>query len=164
MSLMAKIQIGCRIQAKSRRVYKRSHATRANPCHRVGRCYKRVSTKPRAGVCSYMVAIALGLIRKTRLEEAAPRLTTTSRLYVRQNRRRSCTKVGQVLPERGIELKWFRGQSLIPKFFAKVSTPFPISYNTGFKKICIGRFVFRSETYGFVGARFSSASRPFRSS
>jgi hypothetical protein len=27
-------------------------------------------------------------------------------------------KVGQVLPQRGIELKWFRGQSLIPKNLA----------------------------------------------
>jgi hypothetical protein len=59
-------------------------------------------------------------------------------------------KVGQLLPQRGIELKWFRGQSLIPKNFANVSTPFPISYNTGFKKICIGRFVFRSETNGMA--------------
>jgi hypothetical protein len=59
-------------------------------------------------------------------------------------------KVGRLLPERGIELTWFRGQSLIPKFFANVSTSFPITYNTGFKKICIGRFVFRSETYGMA--------------
>ena len=59
-------------------------------------------------------------------------------------------EVGHVLPERGIELKWFRGQSLIPKIFANVSTPFPISYNTGFQKICVGRFVFRSETYGMA--------------
>ena len=53
---------------------------------------------------------------------------------------------GQLLPQHGIELTWFRGQSTIPKIFAKVSTPFLISYNTGFKKICIGRFVFRPET------------------
>jgi hypothetical protein len=59
-------------------------------------------------------------------------------------------KVGKVLPQRGIELKWFRGQSLIPKILAKVNTPFPISYNTGFKKACIGRFIFRSEAYGMA--------------
>jgi hypothetical protein len=59
-------------------------------------------------------------------------------------------KVGVLLPERGNELTWCRGQSLIPKFFANVSTPSPISYNTGFKKICIGCFVSRSETYGMA--------------
>jgi hypothetical protein len=59
-------------------------------------------------------------------------------------------QVGQLLPQRGIELKWFRGQFLIPKIFANVSTPFPISYNTGFKKICIDRFVFRTETNGMA--------------
>ena len=59
-------------------------------------------------------------------------------------------RVGELLPERGIELTWCRGQSLIPKIFTKVSTPSPISYNTGFKKICIGRFVSRSETHGMV--------------
>jgi hypothetical protein len=41
-------------------------------------------------------------------------------------------KVGKVLPQRGIELKWFRGLSLIPKILAKVSIPFLISYTTGF--------------------------------
>ncbi|KAN0102364.1 hypothetical protein V8E52_012018 [Russula decolorans] len=30
-------------------------------------------------------------------------------------------KVGRLLPERGIELTWFRGQSLIPKFFANAA-------------------------------------------
>ncbi len=59
-------------------------------------------------------------------------------------------KVGELLPERGIELTWCRGQSLIPRIFTKVRTPSPISYNTGFKKICIGRFVSRSETNGMV--------------
>jgi hypothetical protein len=59
-------------------------------------------------------------------------------------------KVGPLLPRHGIELKWSRGQTLIEKILAKVSTPFPISYNTGFKKICIGRFVFRSETNGMA--------------
>jgi hypothetical protein len=44
-------------------------------------------------------------------------------------------KVGQLLPRHGIKLEWFRGQSFIARIFAKVSTPFPISYNTGFKKI-----------------------------
>ena len=41
-------------------------------------------------------------------------------------------KVGELLPERGIKLTWESGQPLIPKKFAKVSTPSPISYNTGF--------------------------------
>jgi hypothetical protein len=59
-------------------------------------------------------------------------------------------KVGQLLPECGIELKLFRGQSLIPKIFARVSTPFPINYNTGFTKICIGRFVSRSKMHGMA--------------
>jgi hypothetical protein len=58
--------------------------------------------------------------------------------------------VGQGLPERGIKLKWVRDQSLIPKIFAKVSMPFPISYNTDFKMICIGRLVFRSESHGMA--------------
>ena len=60
-------------------------------------------------------------------------------------------KVGELLPERGIELKWFRGQSLIPKIFASVSTRSSISYNTGVnKKICVGRFVSRSEAHGMA--------------
>ena len=59
-------------------------------------------------------------------------------------------KVGKMLPEHGIELKWSRGQSLIPKILAKVSTPSPISYNTGLKNRCIGCFVSRSETYGMA--------------
>lgn len=58
-------------------------------------------------------------------------------------------KVGKVLPQRGIELKWFRGQSLIPKILAKVSTPFP-AVITLVLKIGIGCFVFRSETYGMA--------------
>ena len=33
-------------------------------------------------------------------------------------------KVGQVLPQRGIELSWFRGQPLIPQILANVSTLF----------------------------------------
>jgi hypothetical protein len=44
-------------------------------------------------------------------------------------------KAGELLPPHGIELKWVRGQSLIPKILANVSTPFPISYNPGFKEI-----------------------------
>ena len=43
-------------------------------------------------------------------------------------------RVGELLPKRGIELMWIRGQSLISKNFANVGTPSPISNNTGFKK------------------------------
>ena len=32
--------------------------------------------------------------------------------------------VGEALPEHGIGLTWHRGQSLIPKIFTKVGTPF----------------------------------------
>ena len=59
-------------------------------------------------------------------------------------------KVGEGLPERGFKLDWVRGQVLIPKILTKVSTRSPISYNTGFKKICTGRFVSRSETHGMA--------------
>ena len=59
-------------------------------------------------------------------------------------------RVGQLLPQHGIELMWFRGQSLIPKIFAKVSTPSSTSYNTGFKKIGIGHFAYRPETSGMA--------------
>jgi hypothetical protein len=58
-------------------------------------------------------------------------------------------KVGG-LPPRGIELTWVRGQSLVPKILAKVSTPLSISYNTGFEDICVGRFVSGSETDGMA--------------
>jgi hypothetical protein len=36
-------------------------------------------------------------------------------------------KVGELLPLRGVELKWVRGQSLVPKILAKVSVLFPVS-------------------------------------
>lgn len=58
-------------------------------------------------------------------------------------------KVGKVLPQRGIELNWFRGD-------CDTENPrkgeYAISYQLYLvlKKICLGRFVFRSETYGMA--------------
>jgi hypothetical protein len=45
-------------------------------------------------------------------------------------------KVGSMLPPRGIELKWVRGQSLVPKILAKVSTILPVGYNIGLGGMC----------------------------
>jgi hypothetical protein len=44
-------------------------------------------------------------------------------------------KAGNFLPPRGIELKWVRGQSLMPKILTKVSLLFPVGYNIGFKEM-----------------------------
>ena len=38
-------------------------------------------------------------------------------------------KVGELLPPHGIELKWDRGQSLVPKILLKVSALFSVRYN-----------------------------------
>jgi hypothetical protein len=38
-------------------------------------------------------------------------------------------KVGELLPPRGIELKWVCDQSLVPKILSKVSTLFTVRYN-----------------------------------
>jgi hypothetical protein len=43
-------------------------------------------------------------------------------------------KVGELLPPRGIELTWARGQSLVRKILAKVSTPFPSPTALALKK------------------------------
>jgi hypothetical protein len=59
-------------------------------------------------------------------------------------------KVGELLPPYGIELKWVRGQSLVPKILTKVSMLFPVSYNVSFKRKCVGRIVFGSETDGMA--------------
>jgi hypothetical protein len=40
-------------------------------------------------------------------------------------------KISSSLPPRGIELKWVRGQSLVPKILTKVSTLSPVDYNIG---------------------------------
>jgi hypothetical protein len=45
-------------------------------------------------------------------------------------------KVGELLPPRGIELKWVCRQSLVPKILSKVSALFPVRYN-----ICLKRYV-----------------------
>lgn len=37
-------------------------------------------------------------------------------------------KAGEMLPPHGIELKWFRGQSLMPKILAEVNMLFPVGY------------------------------------
>jgi hypothetical protein len=45
-------------------------------------------------------------------------------------------KISILLPPRGIELKWVRGQTLAPKILAKVSTLFPVDYNLGLGSTC----------------------------
>ena len=52
-------------------------------------------------------------------------------------------KVGEQLPQHGIELTWVRRQSLIPKIFAEVNTPFPISNDTVIQEMYSGRSLFR---------------------
>jgi hypothetical protein len=60
-------------------------------------------------------------------------------------------KVSELLPPHGIELKWVRGQSVVPTILQKVSTRI-LSYNTNSEKTgnCIGRFVSRSEKDGMA--------------
>ena len=41
-------------------------------------------------------------------------------------------KIGELLPPRGFELKWVRGQSLVPKILAKVGVLVPVGYNVYF--------------------------------
>ena len=53
---------------------------------------------------------------------------------------------GELLPSRGIEMKWVRGQSLVPKLLSKVSALFPVRYNICFKTICAGPIVPGLET------------------
>jgi hypothetical protein len=45
-------------------------------------------------------------------------------------------KVSISLPPRGIELKWVRRQTLVPKILTKVSTLFPVGYNIGLGGMC----------------------------
>jgi hypothetical protein len=59
-------------------------------------------------------------------------------------------EVGELLPLRGIELKWVRGQSLVPKILSEASVLFPVCYNICFKEICTGRIVPGLETDGMV--------------
>ena len=60
-------------------------------------------------------------------------------------------KIGNLLPMRGIKLKWVRNQSLIPKILHKVSTRV-LSCNTNFEETGnrIGRFVSGSEKVGMA--------------
>ena len=53
-------------------------------------------------------------------------------------------KAGELLPPRGIVLKWVCGQSLIPKILSKVSALFPVRYNICFTA---GRIVPGLETH-----------------
>ena len=59
-------------------------------------------------------------------------------------------KAGELLPPRGIELKWVCGQSLVPKILSKVSALFPVRYNICFAAICAGRIVPGLETNGMA--------------
>lgn len=59
-------------------------------------------------------------------------------------------RAGEYLPPHGIELNWVKGQSLVPKILAEVSTPISVGYNVDFKEICVGRIVSWSETYGMA--------------
>jgi hypothetical protein len=59
-------------------------------------------------------------------------------------------KVGGLLPQHGIELKWIVGQPLVPKILSKVSFLSPVGYNVDFKQICVGRIVSRSERDGMA--------------
>ena len=45
-------------------------------------------------------------------------------------------KVSMLLPSRGIELKWVRRQTLVPKILTKVSKLVPIGYNMGLGCMC----------------------------
>jgi len=45
-------------------------------------------------------------------------------------------KVSISLPPCGIELKWVRRQTLVPKIHTKMSTLFPVSYNIGLGGMC----------------------------
>ena len=59
-------------------------------------------------------------------------------------------KVGELLPPRGIELKWVCSQSLVPKILSKVSALFPVRYNICSKAICSGRIAPGLEKVGMV--------------
>ena len=56
-------------------------------------------------------------------------------------------KAGELLPRRGIELKWVAGQSFIPKLLSKVSILRCLS-RFCFEDICAVRIVFGLETPG----------------
>ena len=71
-----------------------------------------------------MTSILLG---KSRSKEAVPRLTTSpSKALIEVKSPSVMKKVGELLPAHGIELKWDRNQSLIPKILSKVSALFNV--------------------------------------
>ena len=57
---------------------------------------------------------------------------------------------GELLPSRGIELKWVHGQSLVPKLLSKVSALFPVHFNICFTAIYAGRIVPGLEKIGMA--------------
>ena len=59
-------------------------------------------------------------------------------------------KVSELLPPRGIELKWVCRQSLVPKILSKVGALFPVHFNICFKVIYAGRIVPWLETDGMA--------------
>ena len=59
-------------------------------------------------------------------------------------------KFSELLPPRGIKLKWVYGQSLVPKILSNASVVYPVRYNTCFKVICSGRIVSGLETDGMA--------------
>jgi hypothetical protein len=56
--------------------------------------------------------------------------------------------LGESLPPRGIELKWVRGQSVVPEILSEVCMPFAIGYDAGLKDTHTGRFISRAEKDG----------------
>ena len=63
-------------------------------------------------------------------------------------------KAGELLPPRGIELKWVCGQSLVPKLHSKVSALFSLHYNICFILICAGCIVPGLERNGMADSDF----------
>ena len=59
-------------------------------------------------------------------------------------------KAGELLPPRGIELKWDCRQSLVSKILSQVSALFPVHFNICFKAIYAGRIVPGLETDGMA--------------
>jgi hypothetical protein len=59
-------------------------------------------------------------------------------------------EVGELLPPRIIKITWVRGQSLMLKIPAKVSTLLAFSCNASFEEICVGSIVSGSQTDGMA--------------
>jgi hypothetical protein len=60
------------------------------------------------------------------------------------------TNFCELLPLRGIELKWVHGQPFESKMFSKVSTLFSLVTALVFKEKCVGRIVSGSEKVGMA--------------